>query len=144
RAITEGIIMPDGEISQIPLRSGHEDEWEFILGFLVDAHIDDQYNLIIVAELEDGNPKADLLYRRLTVPSQPGRHTKKLGLSIGGIVVNAGHEWDEDYQQYVRVFYDVALREVSVVSQPAYPTAYVQALVKSVDWSAIRGKTQLI
>jgi hypothetical protein len=44
----------------------------------------------------------------------------------------------------IRTYYDVALKEISVVGQPAYPTAFCQAMEKSVKWEAINGPTQLL
>lgn len=143
KAITDGMYLRSGEHSLIPLRSGHRQEWDDILGYIVKAELDEQYNLWITAELEPDNPNAELLYKRLTQPKRDGRPVQ-LGLSVGGKVVSAGHEYNETTKSMVRTFYDVALKEISVVGQPAYPTAFVQAMEKSVNWEAINGKTQLL
>ena len=143
KAIQEGMYLRSGEHSLIPLRSGHRTEWDDILGYITKAELDDNYNLWITAELEPDNPNADLLYKRLTQPKRDGRPVQ-LGLSVGGKVIRAGHEYNETTKSMVRTYYDVALKEISVVGQPAYPTAFCQAMEKSVKWEAINGPTQLL
>jgi phage head maturation protease len=143
KAIQEGMYLRSGEHSLIPLRSGHRTEWDDILGYITKAELDDNYNLWITAELEPENPNAELLYKRLTQPKRDGRPVQ-LGLSVGGKVIRAGHEYNETTKSMIRTYYDVALKEISVVGQPAYPTAFCQAMEKSVKWEAINGPTQLL
>lgn len=144
KAIEDGMFLPDGRWSLIPLQAGHRTDWMGdTLGYLVSAEIDEQFDLYIVAELDDDNPNADMLWRKLTRKPEQGRPFKA-GLSVGGYVTSAGEEWDEGLGRFVRVYYEVVLKEVSVVSQPAYPTAYLTALAKSVDWNKVRGRTVLV
>lgn len=141
KAIKDGMTLPDGQWSYIPLRSGHRNEWDDVLGWIVDAEIDKDHNLWIEAEIDQENPVADGLFRKLTKPSEHGKPLK-LGLSVGGSVLKAGYEWNDDLNEFTKTYYDVQLREVSVVSQPAYPTSYLVALNKSVNWDALRPETQ--
>jgi len=143
RAIHEGMFLPDGRWSMIPLRSGHRTEWDDILGWIVDCSVDEQWNFFIEAELDGNSPTAMSLYKKLTSPQVHGRPLE-LGLSVGGYVVSAGEEWNDVTQEYAKVYYDVALREVSVVSKPANPMAYVHALAKSVDWSRVQGHKTIL
>jgi phage head maturation protease len=143
KAIQEGIFTSDGRWSQVPLRTGHGHEWNDVLGWLTDATVDAQWNLFIEAELDTTNPVAIGLFEKLTRPQKPGRELS-LGLSVGGLVVSAGQEWDETLQDYIGVYYDVALKEVSVTSNPANPKTYVHALAKSVDWTKVNGSRTVL
>lgn len=142
-AIYEGKTLPDGRWSLIPLQAAHRLGWlGDTLGYIVEAEIDDNYDIFIVAELDLDNPDAQLLWTKLHKPEEKGKPVQ-LGLSIGGLVLSAGQEWDATRECFVKVFYKLSIDEVSVVSRPAYPTAYLTALGKSVDWSIVRGKTSL-
>lgn len=133
RAIQSGTTLSDGQWSLIPLRSGHRHEWDDVLGWITGANVDAEHNLWIEAELDQENPVAMGLYKKLTRTPELGKPLK-LGLSVGGTVLRAGYEPDERGTGLTKVYYDVDLREVSVVSQPAYPTSYLVALAKSVNW----------
>lgn len=133
KAIKNGIYLSDGQWSLIPLRSGHRSEWDDVLGWVTGAEIDKDHNLWIEAELDVENPVSTALYKKLTRSPEAGKPVK-LGLSVGGSVVDAGYEWDDVANKFCKTYYDVELREVSVVSQPAYPTSYLLALNKSVNW----------
>lgn len=143
RSIEDGLFTSDGRWSQIPLRSGHRGEWDDILGYIVNCSVDESWNLFIEAELDPLNPNAMSLWNKMQRGDQPGRPLE-LGLSVGGYVVAAGTEWEDSLQTYVKVYYDVALQEVSVVGKPANPLAYVHALSKSVDWNRVKGHTVLM
>lgn len=137
KAIQSGMTLNDGQWSLIPLRSGHRTEWDDILGWLTKADVDTDHNLWIEAELDLENPVAAALYKKLTRSPEVGKPVK-LGLSVGGTVLKAGYEWDDEHSDFMKTYYDVELREVSVVSQPAYPTSYLQALNKSVNWDTLK------
>jgi hypothetical protein len=133
RAIQTGTTLSDGQWSLIPLRSGHRHEWDDVLGWITGADVDAENNLWIEAELDQENPVSMGLFKKLTRTPELGKPLK-LGLSVGGTVLRAGYEPDSMGTGVTKVYYDVDLREVSVVSQPAYPTSYLFALSKSVDW----------
>ena len=135
KAIDDGVVLPDGKWSLIPLRSGHRREWDDVLGWVTKAEIDNDQNLWIEAELDDTSVATDL-YRKLTQGEKPGRPVQ-LGFSVAGRVLAADFEWNADLNKKVRVFKDVRLTEISVVGSPAYPTAYVEALQKSVPWEEL-------
>lgn len=143
RAIEEGMFLHDGQWSLIPLRTGHGEEWHEILGYIVKAETDEFWNLYIEAELDPTSPIASGLYEKLTRPREQGRPLQ-LGLSVGGFVVSAGEEWDETLQRYLRVYHEVKLTEVSVVSRPANPITHIYAMAKSVDWNKVKGRTVLV
>ena len=136
KAIDEGIVLPNGKWSYVPLRSGHRKEWDDVLGYITKANIDDEYNLWIEAELDDTSTTAMDLYRKLNQGDRPGKPLQ-LGLSVGGTIKKASHEWNAALSKRVRVIEDISLKEVSVVGQPAYPPSYVEALYKSVNWDEL-------
>lgn len=138
RAIDTGIVDHEGNWSMVPLRSGHRHEWDDVLGWIKEAEVDDENNLVIVAELDQDNPQALNLYKKLTRPPEAGK-SLRLGFSVGGQVLSAGEEWDEQLGKRVYVYRDVALKETSVTSMPAYAPSYVHALYKSVDWTKVVG-----
>lgn len=143
RAIEDGMFLHDGQWSYIPLRTGHGEEWHEVLGYIMKAETDQLWNLYIEAELDPTSPIAMGLYEKLTRPVEQGKPLQ-LGLSIGGYVVSAGEEWDETLQRFVRVYYEVKLTEVSVVSRPANPITHIYAMAKSVDWNKVKGRTVLV
>lgn len=136
KAIDEGIVLPNGKWSYVPLRSGHRKEWDDVLGYITKANIDDEYNLWIEAELDDTSTTAMDLYRKLNQGDRPGKPLQ-LGLSVGGTIKRASHEWNASLNKRVRVIEDITLKEVSVVGQPAYPPSYVETLYKSVNWDEL-------
>lgn len=128
RAIEDGITTPDGTHTLVPLQSDHKASWLTDLGYLTKAWIeedDDKHNLWIEAELNE-SPSADYFFKLLSKENAP-----KLGLSIGGLVTKAHKKIDKLANKSTLVFEHILLKEVSVVSQPAYPTQYLQALSKS-------------
>ena len=142
KAVSDGTYLPNGDLSLIPLRSGHRKEWDDILGYVTKAEIDDDYNLWIEAELDDSSSTARDLFKKLQRPPRSGRPLQ-LGLSVGGKIKKANYVWDETVKSRVKTIEDVLLREISVVGSPAYPTAYVEALEKSINWDDIsEDKTQ--
>lgn len=147
--ITEGIILEDGQWSLVPLISAHrktalgEPEWDQILGYIIKAWVDEQWNLWIEAELDPDNPQAMMLFQKLTRQPEEGRPVK-LGLSVGGIVLEATKEFDSVLGKDIIIYQSIALREVSVTSAPAYPTEYLQALSKSVNWEKLQSTEETL
>lgn len=137
KAIEEGIFLPDGTYTLVPLQSEHKDGWDDTLGWLTRAWIDEENDLYIEAELDMDNPRSLYLYRELKKEDKLGRPRKMLGLSIGGRVIEASEEWDEGLQKFIRTYHKVALREVSVTSRPAYPTAFLDVMNKSIKWDRV-------
>ena len=130
KCIEEGIILPNGKLSAIPLLSGHRKEWDDVLGFITKAEVDEEYNLWIEAELDETSNGADELYRKL----QKG---VELGFSVGGKILQVSHEWSPELQKKVRVIEDAIVNEISVTSKPANPKTFVEVMMKSVDWEDV-------
>lgn len=132
QAIQDGVVLPSGEWSLIPLRSGHRNNWDDVLGWLTKAELDGENNLWIEAELDNDSSRARDLYAKLTRPTKPGRIVQ-LGLSVGGKITKYRDVWNAELSKMVRQLEGVLLDEISVVGAPAYPTAYVTALTKSLE-----------
>jgi hypothetical protein len=136
KAIDEGIALPNGKWSYVPLRTGHGKEWHESIGWITKAEIDEHHNLWIEAELDSSSSIARDLFQKLSGDEKPGKPLQ-LGLSVGGSIRKASREWDQNLGRAIRVIEDVVLKEISVVGSPAYPTAYVEALSKSVNWDEV-------
>lgn len=135
-AIDRGKLVPMGGDqfvkSQLPLRSEHQNHWDDDLGWLVEAEVDENKNLWIKAELDQDNPRAVGLFKRLQRGSSPGRPLQ-IGLSVGGWINKVRHEFDHDLNKTVRVIEDVSLDEISVTSSPANPATMLDVMRKSLN-----------
>ena len=125
KALEEGILNDSGERVRVPLRSGHREEWEDVLGEIVKAEIDDEDNLWITAQLDEDSYKAQELYRKLS------KGKVKLGLSVKGQVTQYHFEWDNDIQKSLPVFNNLNVKEISVTQKPVNPSPYPLAIAKS-------------
>lgn len=143
RAIDHGIRTYEGEWSLVPLVAGHDQEWDRHLGWVTDAEVTPDHDLMITAELDPLSPNAMSLFQKLLRPKEVGKPLR-LGFSIGGQVLAAGEEWDEEDKKTRRVYRDVALREMTVTGFPAYAPSFVSALAKSVPWDKVREHTVAI
>lgn len=144
KAVEEGMYLPNGELSLIPLRSGHRKEWDDILGYVTKAEVDSDNNLWIEAELDENSSTARDLFAKLNAPAKAKRPLQ-LGFSVGGRIKEAGYEFNTITKEKIRVIKDVLLREISVVGSPAYPTAYVEAFSKAFEgenWDEISEQVQ--
>lgn len=118
--------------SQLPLRSEHQNYWDSDLGWLVEAEVDMDKNLWIKAELDQDNPRAMGLFKRLSKGDSPGR-PRQLGLSVGGFINKVRNEYDTLLKRQIRVIEEVELEEISVTSQPANPATMVAVMRKSLN-----------
>jgi HK97 family phage prohead protease len=113
----------------ILLNAEHDRSWQSELGEVVNLEVDNAFNLMLKAKL-DKTSKAEDLWYALT------EKQKKLGLSIGGYVkdVELVQEKDEEGgDTWVRVYKDIELDHVAVVSSPANPKTWVSVIAKSLD-----------
>lgn len=125
KAFNEGILDDDGNLVRVPLRSGHKQEWEDVLGEVVKAELDQEDNLWITAQLDEDSYKAQELYRKLS------KNKVKLGLSVKGQVTQYHFEWDKEIQKALPVFNHITPRELSVTQKPVNPSPYPLAIAKS-------------
>ena len=108
------------------LNAEHEKSWQSELGEIIELKVSRKKELVMKAELNETSKANDLWYM-LT------EKRKKLGLSIGGFVKSFRIEIDEKTREYIRVFEEVILDHIAVVSQPANPNTWVSAIAKSVN-----------
>jgi hypothetical protein len=130
KAIADGITDEDGEWSHIPLRNGHKGEWDDKLGDITRAHIDEENNLWITAELDIDNHASQTLYRKV---SKGNIHGKKpeLGLSVKGQTTKYRFAYDPEAKSRITYIDNLAVTEVSVTGKPVNPTPYPLAIAKS-------------
>jgi len=111
----------------IPLRNAHRDEWDTELGTIFEVKAsNNNTTLKIKTELDnfDENSKAKDLWAKL----QKGA---KLGLSIGGVVVDFQEEFVKELNKNITCYLDIVLVETSVTKMPANIGTFVHALTKS-------------
>lgn len=108
------------------LNAEHDKSWQSEIGDVVGLEATKGNKLVMKAELNETSKANDLWYL-LT------EKRKKLGLSIGGFVKRYRIEVDEKTKEYMRVFENIVLDHIAVVSQPANPNTWVGAIAKSVN-----------
>ncbi len=111
----------------IPLRNHHKvDDILEDMGVLVKAEIDDQMQLWVEAELDQDNPQAQYLWKKVN-------DGKKYGLSIHGQSV--GYYWDVNKQSNKRVRKHpmVVIDETSVTTRPVYTPSLGTVIRKAIN-----------
>jgi chemotaxis protein histidine kinase CheA len=96
----------------IPLRSEHRKGWDDILGTIDKAWVDERNQLHISAKLDEDRSTAVDLYKAVKYKGT------QLGLSVAGLVKNAGTKFVESIGKSVKAFHEVFLKEVSVTQRP--------------------------
>lgn len=95
------------------------------LGDVTDARVDADWNLDIEVRLDEDNPNAQYLYKKV-------KKGKQFGLSVAGKVQQFARRFDEATKQAVLRFFDVALTEVSFTTKPIWTPSFGTVLAKSV------------
>jgi len=108
------------------LNAEHEKSWQSELGEITELTVSKKNELVMKSVLNETSKANDLWYMLVD-------KGKKLGLSIGGFVKSFRIEVDEKTGDYMRVFEEIVLDHVAVVSQPANPKTWVSAISKSVN-----------
>lgn len=109
----------------VALNAEHDRSWQSELGEVSKFDINDKYDLVMEAKL-DNTSKANDLWIALT------EKKKQLGLSIGGYVKDFKIEVDEEGDWH-RTFTNIELDHVAVTSTPANPHTWVSNIAKSVN-----------
>ena len=124
RAQVEGMVQQG---DPLVLRDAHAQDGVLMdLGYIVEASIDESFHLVIKAELDEDNPAAVALWKKL----QKG---KQFGLSIGGRVIDYIDEYVETLGKTVRTYLNVLLNEISVTTRPAWQPSFGTVMSKSID-----------
>lgn len=109
-------------------KSEHLDDWDAEFGEVTALSATPNYQLMMEAELDPDHYRTKTLVKAL-------EKGKKLGLSVGGYVIESSYEWLSDLGRKVKTYTDIALEEISVTSNPAVANTWLTNITKSVtDW----------
>lgn len=108
---------------QVRLLRSHYDDWDMELGYLKAGKVDLAGELEVDIWIDKEMPEAQKLWRKLHGVPEKGIEPSKLGLSIGGWLVDASGEIADG--EYVFTIRDLSLDHVAVTSMPAYPNAWI-------------------
>lgn len=106
----------------IPLRSSHYSDWDEEIGVIKSGDVNPGGELIVKVWLDKAHEKAQTLWRKMN--GVPGKvDPAKLGMSIGGYLLNATEELIDG--TLTRVIRALELDHICVTSRPAYPDAWI-------------------
>jgi len=108
----------------INLNAEHDTSWLFELGDITKLDITKDFELIFESKLNEMSAAKDLWYALTEL-------NKKLGVSIGGYVKEYEFENEKETEEQIRVFKDIELDHIAIVSEPANPKTWVEAIQKS-------------
>lgn len=111
----------------IPLRADHSVSWRQVLGRLTKACLGKSSSkpLEVEAMVDESMSGGKDLVAALNSGAV-------LGLSVAGRVAKMSYEWSDSLKKQIRVYEDIILEEISVVSNPANPRTSV-SIAKSLD-----------
>lgn len=122
------MMVDDIKKQGVNLFGNHEHSWENTLGIIKDANlVNNQVAVKIDLDDPQTNQKIPMLLNKL------GRGIK-LGLSVGGNVLNYKWEYDRELGKKIKVLDKVKIYEVSVVGIPSNADSFLtipQAIAKS-------------
>jgi len=114
---------------QIPIRMEHENKVYTDIGIWKEAKINEDGKLYVKGEIDTemslGKDIGVLLNRGTS-----------LALSVGGQVLDAGYEYNNELKKNIKVYKDVILNEISVIKNPSNYNVSL-SLAKSVDWQKL-------
>lgn len=109
----------------VPYLDWHNDKSVMAeLGHVVKASVDPDFNLRIRVKLDEENPAAVLLHKRIN-------RGKKFGMSVKGTADKWAERFDDAGRRVLR-FFDVALTEVSNTTKPIWTPSFGTVLAKAV------------
>lgn len=85
---------------------------------------DNEYEMIIEAELDMDNPNSDYIVKKIN-------KGKKLGFSIDAIKAVKAPVYDSSTQSYIYEYTDAIPQTISVTPRPAYEPSFIEVLNKS-------------
>lgn len=111
---------------QIRLLQGHYNDWEGVIGWLKSGEVNLQGLLVVQCWLDKEDAAVQKLWRQLQGDERRGIAPAKLGLSIGGWLIDGrGEVLDGDY---VFTITKLQLDHTAVTSRPANPDAWITGL----------------
>lgn len=115
------------ESHQVIFKSEHHDDWDAEFGEVTALYATPEHRLMMEAELDPDHYRTKTLVNALN-------KGKALGLSIGGLVVDATTEWVSELSRKVKIYKDILLEEISVTGSPAVSDTWLTNITKSVNW----------
>lgn len=113
----------------IPIRIEHENKFYTEVGIWKSASINSEYKLEVEGEVD-----TELSFGK-DVETLLGRGAQ-MALSVGGKVLDASYEYNQDLGKNIRVYKDVDLNEISIVKNPSNYNVTLE-MAKSVDWNKV-------
>jgi len=111
----------------VPFRNQHQvDDIMEDLGLVVKAFVSPDYNLEVEVELDQDNPSAQYLWKKLD-------RGKQYGMSIRGSTVRPYSELEKSTGRIVRYHPFVTIEEVSATTRPVYSHSLGTVLKKAID-----------
>jgi phage head maturation protease len=121
-------MMKSIETSPVMLNNEHGSDWDDDFGEVTKLWSTDNSEMMMEAEADPDHYRTKTLIRALD-------KGKKLGLSIGGVVKDAGWEYAEDLGRKVLTYKDISLFHVAITGTPAVADTWVAPITKSMkDW----------
>lgn len=116
------------ETNKVYLNNEHGSDWDDDFGEVTKLWPTDNYELMMEAELDPDHYRTKTLIKALD-------KGKKLGLSIGGYVLDAAKEFVDEVGAMVMTYKDISLFHVAITGTPAVAETWVTPITKSVkDW----------
>lgn len=112
---------------ELPIRCEHEDKFYSDIGVWKEASLDKDNKLHVKGEIDvemSLGKDINVLLKRGTL----------IGLSIGGVVIDAIYEYSKELGRNIKVYKDVILQEISIVKNPSNYSAGTLSLSKSINW----------
>ncbi|MCC6310863.1 MAG: hypothetical protein IT345_08095 [Trueperaceae bacterium] len=111
---------------QIRLLQGHYNDWEGVIGWIKEGEVNADGLLVIRCWLDKADGAVQKLWRQLTGDPARGIEPAKLGLSVGGWLIDAHSEIVDG--DYVFTLDKLQLDHVAVTSRPANPEAWIDGV----------------
>lgn len=127
----------------IPLRTEHENKWYTEIGSIVDADINEQGQLIIEAVIDDGiSLGKDFIH--ICKKANKGL-VEMPGFSVAGDVLDAGYIFKDELKRHIKVYKDIHLKEISLVSNPSNKNVTLEVpFCKSVQWETLNNNLTIM
>jgi len=119
----------------IPIRCEHEDKFYSDIGVWKEATLDSEGKLYVKGEIDTemslGRDIETMLKRGMNI-----------GLSVGGLVLDAVYQYCKELGRDIKVYKDVLLKEISVVKNPSNYSVSL-SLAKSFNWTEKADKKKM-
>lgn len=120
----------------VPLRVEHQNGWHNIVGQVTDAGLNDKGQLVVEATIDkDMSVGRDFIH--ICKLAAKGMATMP-GFSVAGAVLDAGYEFVKELGKNIKVYKDIIIEEISLVTHPSNKNVTLQVpFAKSVNWESV-------